>query len=491
MTNNSCDSVLRESLAVAGEDDKTGGFASRLAFAFALVAAFTAILGGLLSFVVWDMQFDRYVRKNLQAMADNVATVGALAYHQYEGWNFGSFAVIPQVGITDNVAVQILSNDGSIVYDEASLRAHSQRMYSSESEHASDEGAVDSSLYLMTAHPGGEVTTSDVVVHGVVVGTVRVWPYGSKAFLTDRDRELRSTSLAALTVAAVVAIIIASVAGFVYSRRLVSPINCITATAMAIRAGDASARTSMHGEDEISLLGETFDKMADSIEAERTLERRLTSDVAHELRTPLMAIQATIEAIEDGVVPADAHHLGTVSNETRRLGRLTNAILELSRLENISMPFSFAVVDLSTPVRAAIDSHRALFEAHNITVTDNIAAGVEANCDSDRIQQALASLLSNAARYTSEGGKVGVSLYAENNFAVIEVSDTGMGISPENQANLFRRFWRADEARDRQSGGIGVGLSIAKEIIDRHNGFIDIESEAGVGTTFKIRIPLV
>jgi signal transduction histidine kinase len=230
--------------------------------------------------------------------------------------------------------------------------------------------------------------------------------------------------------------------------------------------------------------------MADSIESDRLLERRLTSDVAHELRTPLMGIQATVEAIEDGIYPADNQHLSVISNETRRLARLTNAILELSRLENATEQFSMQRIDSIIPVSASIDLHSALLEASELSFKTNLTEGLFITADSDKLQQAVGNFLSNAARYTPEGGTVVVSTYAEEGQCIISIADTGIGISTEDKEKLFSRFWRADAARNRATGGIGVGLAIAKEIIERHKGYISVESTVGQGTTFFIHIPL-
>ncbi|MBK5211839.1 MAG: HAMP domain-containing histidine kinase [Coriobacteriia bacterium] len=467
-------------------DNNSRRFSSRLAFAFALVAAFTAVLGGILNFIVWNAQFDKYVRDNLSIIAQGIAAAGSNAYGLYGGWNFSSLTNIPQVGVSADVAVQILNKKGNIIYDEATVRSHAKAMTTVTSQNTSSTAIVD-----MDAQPTGEVLSSPVMYSGVQVGTVRVWAYGSSSLLTARDLEWRNSSMIALAIAAIISIIIASIAGLRYSRSVSRPISVIAETAQSIRAGDMNARTNLVGEDEISQLGITFDKMADSVEADRELERRLTSDVAHELRTPLMAIQATVEAMEDGVLPADSHHLGTVRNETRRLSRLTNAILELSRIENGSLPFHFDRIDLVNPVRSAIDAHSALLDMGSLTLDSELAENLYIRGDRDRLQQAIGNLLSNAARYTLEGGTVFVRTYEEDGLAVAEVKDTGMGIPEKDMGKMFNRFWRADAARARQTGGVGVGLSIAKEIVERHHGCIEVESKEGVGTAFRIKIPLV
>ncbi len=339
-------------------------------------------------------------------------------------------------------------------------------------------------------NPKGSVMTAPVMVGDFRAGTVHVWAYGPGALLTDRDVQFRSGSLTALTVAALVAVALASLGGLWFSTRLVQPITEMTATVQALRQGDRNARTGFEGDDEIAVLGRTFDEMADAIEADRELERRLTADVAHELRTPLQAIQATVEAMQDGVLPADEERLGIVRDETVRLARLADAILELTRLERGSLPFEMHRMDLGQSVRTAADAFQALVDATESSFTVDIAPGVYVVGDTDRLQQAVGNLLSNAARYTPNGGSIAVSVRVESGCALVEVTDTGIGIAEEDLPHVFSRFWRADSARASSTGGLGIGLAVTKEIVERHRGTISAGGRSGGGTRFSIRLPL-
>ncbi len=293
-----------------------------------------------------------------------------------------------------------------------------------------------------------------------------------------------------ILIAAIISLVISGAIGIFFANSISGPISRISKTADAIKEGDMSARTGLKGDDEISRLAMNFDEMADSIERDRDLERQLIGDVAHELRTPLMAIQATVEAIQDGVFEADEQRLSTLSSETRRLGRLVEGLLKLNRLETGATQAAQEPINLSEVLSSLVISHQALVEDASITLSSNITEDVHVVGNADLIQQATANLLSNAVRYTPEGGSIRVSLTRERGSACIAVTDTGIGISEENLKKVFSRFWRADEARNQSSGGLGIGLSLVKEIADQHRGMLQVESTLGEGSTFFIYIPL-
>lgn len=292
--------------------------------------------------------------------------------------------------------------------------------------------------------------------------------------------------------AAGAAVITACAIGYLVSRSLTRPIRRLTNTAFQIRNGDLKARSGVRGNDELGCLGETFDDMATALEKDIKLEHRLTSDVAHELRTPLMAILATVEAMQDGVLPADQERLENVASEARRLSRLVDAMLHLSRLENGSVLIRPAKTDVIAMVQGLTRAQEPLFREQNLRLKfSNRTAREEcfAEIDGDMVREALINLLSNAIRYTDTGGLVTMAVSEDREDVVISVTDTGIGIAKEDIPQTFSRFWRSDASRERASGGLGVGLAITKEILDRHNGTISIESELGEGTTFALHFP--
>ena len=456
-------------------------FRARLTFFFALTAAMTAIILSVMLALTWEGQFQTYTRDNMQRLADATASVLARQYETQGEWNRRvlTYASSASAASTD-VGVQILDAQGEVIYDDT--WALSRR--------SGHTGATPVSVE--PSDPDSIVSADVITSEGDKVGEVRLWAFGSDALLTKSDAAFRQNSYAAIFMAAMFAVLFAAIFGYFTSRSLARPIKIITSTASQIRSGDLTARTHLTGDDEIGQLGETFDSMATTLEHDIKIEHRLTSDVAHELRTPLMAMLVTVEAMQDGVLPADDEHLETVASETRRLSRLVDAMLHLSRIENGKGSLKFERTDMVYLVRSLVSSQHQLFHEKGLHLrfaNETPREELYADVDPDLIREAIVNLMSNALRYTSSGGWVLVTLAYERPEVVIMVQDTGMGIAKEDISRIFSRFWRSDASRERVSGGLGVGLAITKEIVDQHNGTISVESELGKGTMFSIRFP--
>ena len=453
-------------------------YTTRVAAAFALIAAMTALVAiGVVS-LVWQYHFDTYTRENMQTVADSAAEQIAVRYGETK--TFNSYTLQPaeyMVSVNAGVGMQVVTADSATVFDSTELLSSEE----------TERYALPS---LAPREDSNSVARATIVVDGEAVGTVRVWVYGSEGLLRSTDIQFRNQSYSALAWASVVAIILATIIGYVFARNLVRPIKRMTDTAEAIKKGDLTARTGLSGDDEVARLGKTFDAMADSVERDRKLERRLTTDVAHELRTPLMAIRSTVEAMVDGVFPADEEHLVTVNSEVQRLSRLVDSLLKLSRLENRSNPTKREIVNVGELIQGIIITHETYVAESGLTLEYEAEENVVVKGDADMIRQATANLISNSVRYTPEGGSIKVHVYRDSGMAAIAVKDTGIGLTPEEARMVFSRFWRADAGRDRASGGLGIGLSVVKEIVDRHDGWVQVEGKKNEGACFTIHIPL-
>ncbi len=481
-------------------------FSGRMAFYFVLTAIMCVAVFSIVLAAVWEQEFRGYTRQNMQRLAQQASSTLATQYADAGGWD--DAVIASALAITRSypeMGVQILDAAGELLYDDtADYRQGGQAVgahignLERVGEYGDDDGdggdgSGASSLFVGN---GSDVVVSAEVLSetGVKLGTVRLWAFNPETLVTKADAMFRKNSYYGMGLAAIIAVALAGVIGVVASHTLTRPVNKITSTANAIRNGNLTARTGLTGDDEIGRLGETFDSMASELERDIKFEHRLTSDVAHELRTPLMAMLATVEAMQDGVLPSDDEHFEVVASEVRRLSRLVDAMLHLSRMEN-NDDFKTERTDLVYAVKSLVSMQEQLFAERDLRLRfDDKTPSHElyADVNPDLIREAITNIMSNAMRYTPEGGWVVVSVDRDRTQgeAIISVRDTGIGIAKEDIPRIFSRFWRSDASRERVSGGLGVGLALTKEIVDKHHGSISVESELGKGTTFTLRIPL-
>lgn len=457
-----------------GMEEKKGftiSFTKRVMLVSIAVSLITIISSVVVLSAVWNQHFQSYTRENVQRVADGTAAAIADGYEQSNGdWYGGALSAATSASsLYDSVYLQVRTIDGTIVYDD---RANDVL------------GSVD------VKEDGSNVASEPIMVDGEKVGTVLVCVPGSETLLTKFDEDFRDKSYNAMIFAALIALIIAMVMGAIFARTIAAPVKKITNAAKALKEGDYSARTGMTGSDEIARLGNMFDLMADSVESNRKLERRLVTDVAHELRTPLMAIQSTVEAMIDGVFKPDAERLETLNSEVQRLSRLVDALLKLSRLESRTKPIEQKKVDLTEMLSSVVQTHQAYIHDAGLNLEFEYDPHVYVFGDADLLRQATANLISNAVRYTPEGGTITIMARKGDLMGQIVVKDTGIGLTPEEAKLVFQRFWRADSGRARATGGLGIGLSVVKEIVEQHNGWVRVEGRPNEGACFTIYIPL-
>ncbi len=422
---------------------------------------------GMVAFI-WGQFFSTYAANNIESLAQQTANRVAAAYERTLELDGDTLTpAVEMADTSDELGVVVANETGAIIYNSAG-------------DDPSQANPSDAT----------RIAVAPIVTNTGEVGSVRVWVYGSSSLMSKVDREFQQETYAALMYAGIISLVIALALGILFARALVHPVNRVTRTAHELSSGNLAARTGMQGTNEIARLGETIDGMAESFERDRKLEKQLTSDVAHELRTPLMAIQATVEAMIDGVYDRDDEHLMQVDAEVQRLSKLVGALLKLSRMEMRSQPMREETVDLTALADDVVVSHEAFIEESGLSIHLDAQPNVKTIGDEDLIKQAITNLVSNAVRYTDEGGSITISVAREGRMAAISVADTGIGLSPEEEKMVFSRFWRADSGRAKESGGLGVGLALVKEIVDRHHGRVSVKGEKGVGSVFTLYFPL-
>ncbi|WP_299644929.1 cell wall metabolism sensor histidine kinase WalK [uncultured Chloroflexus sp.] len=276
----------------------------------------------------------------------------------------------------------------------------------------------------------------------------------------------------------------------IFSRRISAPLRQISAAAHAIADGDHSSRVKPANVRELAELAESFNRMAAALQQADQQRRQLTADIAHELRTPLSIIKGQLEGIQDGVYEADAGQIEALLAEVALLERLINDLHLLALADAGQLPLYRETVAPTMLVNEAVRSFAQSAAERAIQLSAGSADGLpDIEVDPQRIAQVLGNLISNALRHTPAGGVVRVTVAADPDGIVFSVTDTGPGINPADLPHIFDRFYRADRARTRSSGGAGLGLAIARRLVEAHGGQIWAESELGRGTTVRFRLP--
>ena len=270
--------------------------------------------------------------------------------------------------------------------------------------------------------------------------------------------------------------------------RLVRPLRALTAAAGRMRNGDGTARVTVTGRDEIARLADAFNDMAEHRRQVEELRRAMVGDIAHEMRNPVTNIRGWLEAAEDGVVPLDRDLMSSLLEEALLLQHVIDDLQDLSAADAGELRLHPLPVDLADLLPAIADAFTASADRAGVTLTVHAPPAV-VTADPIRLRQAVGNLITNAVRHTPAGGRVTVSTRTEENAQVIDVADTGPGLSAAEQALVFERFWRAEKSRSRQTGGSGLGLTIVRKLAEAHGGTASVTSHPGTGATFTLRLP--
>ncbi|MDR0592251.1 MAG: HAMP domain-containing protein [Bifidobacteriaceae bacterium] len=312
-----------------------------------------------------------------------------------------------------------------------------------------------------------------------------------QAALTHAEQAFRSASATSLGIALVGAILAALTLSILITRRVSGTIAQLARAARRVADGRFDARVaSPKLGAEFDGLAEAFNQMGAALEESQQLRDRLLGDVAHELRTPVATIGAYLEAIEDGIAQLTPETAAILRAQGERLARLASDLAAVTRAQDPLARLDLVDADVAALADAAAQAARPAFAAKGVALVVMAEPAVTVRVDRARFAQVLANLLENALRHTPTGGQVSLTAALGERAVRISVEDTGDGIAHQHLGAVFERFYRADEARDRASGGAGIGLAVAKALVEAHGGSIAAASDGpGQGATFTIDLP--
>ncbi len=284
--------------------------------------------------------------------------------------------------------------------------------------------------------------------------------------------------------------LVAFVVIYTTTMQLISPLQDMSRAAESFGKGDFSARIEVEGNDEIAMLARSFNRMAESLDEFETNRRSFIANVSHDLRTPMTTIGGYIDGILDGTIPKSEqkHYLEVVSEEIKRLSRLTSSLLSVMRLEESNQSVELTNVDAWDLILNIMFNLEQRIEEKKIYIPDLNPENREVRADKDMLHQVIYNLIDNAVKYTPVGGEINVSVTEENGKTVIAVRNTGQGISEEEQARIFERFYKTDKSRGLDKGGTGLGLYIVKMLTSAMGGTAEVDSDGESYTRFTVTL---
>ncbi|MEA4849312.1 MAG: ATP-binding protein [Clostridiaceae bacterium] len=454
---------------------------TKLTFSHVATALICVALISFFSNMLLERNFQDYIKSNQEKRNKELVSLFSNSYQSNEQWDPGSIQDIGVYALEQGMIVEVRDQSGNIIWDAVSynngwcnqMLAHmAENMYS---RYPNWEGEV-----IQASYP--------VFYKEEKVGSIDVGYYGPFYF-NDNDMAFINTLNRIFISVGIFSLLLAFLFGSIMSKRITTPITRVINRAQMISKGYFGDRNyEQTSTKEISQLTDTINDLAETLETQEKLRKRLTGDVAHELRTPVATLQSHLEAMIDGIWEPSSDRLKSCHEETMRMNRMIGDLEKLALYDSDNMILNKEEFPLCELIKRIVQN----FEKEFIQKDIKIQVSCDQNmlfADRDKISQVIVNLISNALKYSDKGGRVTITAGGSAGSTAISVSDTGIGISEEDLPYVFERFYRADKSRNRMTGGSGIGLTIAKAIVEAHKGSISVSSKLKEGTVFTVVLP--
>lgn len=455
---------------------------STLAIRFALLVLAAISLISIAANIMISREFEEYVKEQQELEASDIAQNISSQYNAANGgWNIDYIHGMGMYALEDGFIIKLYDKDENILWDAE----HHDMTICHE--------VMQSIIVLMKEERpdlDGDFVTHryDLKQSSAIVGYLDI-SYYSPYYMNENAFQFVTALNRILLAVGSISLIGAAIMGILLANSIVKPISKVVEITQKISDGDYDTRFKDGiRTKELHELAHAVNQMAESLEEQEALRKRLASDVTHELRTPVANISSYMEMMIDEVMEPTPERLQNCYDELQRLSGLISDLERLRQEENENLTLEKSDVnlrELSQTVMGTFESQ--LREKHLDGQVTGDASVVSA--DEGRIQQVITNLVSNAIKYSNDGGTVRVIIEDTKDSGIIHVEDSGIGIPQEDLKRIFERFYRTDKSRNRKTGGAGIGLTIAKTIVQAHKGKISVESEEGKGSRFTIILP--
>ena len=430
---------------------------------------------------VFNKKFEQYIIRNNENEISNIIDSIRSKYVNGE-WELSSIQQIGEDAISNGIFVDLYDKDSNLVWGAMTYNKNMCHMVM---------GSIENNMNYMINKNKSNYTEKLFEIKNLdneIIGNIKIGSYGLLYYI-DNDVDFLKEINKVITSIGIVMVLITIFIAILISNNISKPVEVVSNMANLIGDGDYDNKIDYDSNIvEIDVLIKSINNLSAKLEEQENLRKRLTTDISHELRTPLTSIQTHLEAMIDGIWEPDTERLNSVNEEVIRLTNLVNQLQNLAKFDSEKSKLNLAKVNVKNLIMNVVYNNQGKALEKNINIECDLES-IDSYLDKDKISQVIVNLLSNAIRYTNNGGKIFISSYKENNNLKIQFKDNGIGIPKENIKYIFERFYRVDESRSKNTGGIGVGLTIVKSIIDLHQGTIEVRSELNKGSEFIVILP--
>ena len=342
-------------------------------------------------------------------------------------------------------------------------------------------------LFHWQYHDGAITSRAAIPVtsYGILTGSVYMLEYDLEQGAFIRSIQYNILTISLLLVAAVI------IFSVIFSSVFRSRLRKIVASIRSIRQGNYNHTVKMTGHDELAMLGDEFDDLTEKLQTSENKRHRFVSDASHELKTPLASIKLLSDSILHNEMDMGTvrEFVGDIGNEADRLNRMTQKLLSLSRIDG-QPDADCEIIYMAPTLQRVVRMLSGLAAEQEITIETDLSGDSPVLILEDDLYQIAFNLVENGIKYNVRGGKLAISLLAQDDNAIMQIKDTGMGIPEDAMPHIFERFYRVDKARSRKTGGSGLGLAIVRTMVERNQGSITVDSQVGNGTTFTVTFPI-
>lgn len=440
----------------------------RLVFILSLCTILTLLLSTVFVNLAVNSTFNKYISDNQEKRNTRIVNYFEEVYKRDHNWTKDSGKEIQHEGYMSNYCLSLFDKDKNLIWTMN----------------------TDEIKSMLGENSGSEYRTStfNIRYNGEVVGYISIGQY-NPVLLSEQDINFKLSINQNIAISVIIAIAFAILISLFFSRQFSRPIKAVSETSVDLTEGKYNSKTEMKSSvKEIDNLIRSINILGEKLQYQDDLRKRLVSDISHEIRTPLNIFQNNLEAMIDGVFPVTTDRLVNLNDEVIRFGKLLNNLDVLKELEEQNVAYHMEEVNLEELLRKIYDTFSIQANRNNITLSLQINPKQEYTMtgDKDKLSQVIYNILSNAVKFTNQGGNITIHLWTEKSSIYLTVQDTGIGISKKDLPFIFERLYRGDKSRN-QIEGSGIGLTITKQILIHHCATIDVESEEGNGTKVMIR----